>query len=636
MRSRDHRTEARFLAAAAAAAGVVWWAFIRYGVLAWAVASLAMYGITLRPRVRRRLRWSSVRRANLPAAAGPLAQRLERTAGAVLRAAVGGGRRGFDASRRAAGMARARRAAQRLRPPNWHGICKEAGWLKDGDAPSLLGVDVVAPDAIRVTWRPWNSTDPSDYTKHAATIMRSIDAQTVRAHPDLERTGVAVANIGLRVLPKMVRLRRVPGPAGVGPDAAFTLGPFAGGGDAVWRPAQRPHVLIIGGTDKGKGGAARLIMAQAACAPRDLAWDVHFANTKRSGEAGWMRGLPWAWDHAGDRAILDCLQRLEARRQSLQGVLLREGLDKWSDVPERLRAELGWRRVLLCIDEMASLSIGADSSIAERISTTAAVLVMQMRAVGWHMLGMTQRPDAKALGPLGGLFRSQLKGAWLIVGGTDASGLRMVADDAKALQPLLGLLGGVQGRALGSGFDDGDHVNVLQLGWLEQATVVGAVRSLAAGDTEAATVDTVDAVDMTTTPAPMGRAQGPDMDMVDTVDAVAGEDGERQAGVGDAPTTVACSETAGGQPGAGDVAACPDPSAEDAAAPASGPGSGGGDGAVLAAGEQATTVDELAAELDKSGRQVRRYAHGQSPPPAGVASVRWLDRGAGRVAVRRR
>lgn len=636
MRRRDPRTEARFLAAAAAAVGCAWWAFHRYGALAWAVGTLAMYGITLRPRVRRHLRWSSGRRANLPAAAGPLAQRLEHAATTAWRVAVGGGRRGFDASRRAAGMARARRAAARLRPPNWHGICREAGWLKDGDAPSQLGVDVVGPDAVRVTWRPWNSTDPSDYTKHAATIMRSIDAQTVRAHPDLERTGVAVAHIGLRVLPKMVHMRRVPPPAGVGTDAAFTLGPFAGGGDAVWRPATRPHVLIIGGTDKGKGGAARLIMAQAACAPRHLAWDVHFANTKRSGEAGWMRGLPWAQDHAGDRAILDCLLRLEERRQVLQGVLLREGLEKWVDVPAGLRAELGWRRVLLCIDEMASLSIGADASIAERISTTAAVLVMQMRAVGWHMLGLTQRPDAKALGPLGGLFRSQLKGAWLIVGGTDASGLRMVADDAKALQPMLGLLGGVQGRALGSGFDDGDQPNVLQLGWLEQATVVGAVRQLAAAGGGPDAVDIVDAVDMTSTPAPTGRAQGPDMDAVDVVDAPDGAPAEAPGGGGDAPTTVACEQPAEGRPGGGAVVAGPDPNARPEALAAGGPGSGGGEVATLAAGEQATTVDELAAELDRSGRQVRRYAAGDAPPPAGVASVRWLDRGAGRVAVRRR
>ena len=444
------RAEARSLGAAAAVTVVLWWLCTRYAWVAWPLIAATFYGVFCHPRFRRALQVTSRRRPNLPPAVGPAVHIADRLMRVVVRAAAGGGRRGSAAVRRRAGMLRAERAKRRLTGDGWDGICREAGWCKADDggerrAPSLLGVDVIGPDAVRVTWRPWNGVQPKDYQQHAAVIMRSIDAQTVRARADLTRTGVAVAHIGLRVLPTMVRCSRVPRPAGVGSDAAFWLGPFAGGGDAVWMPAKRPHLLIIGSTDKGKGGAARLVIAQAAIAHRHRAWDVDFVNTKRSGEAGYLRGLPWAHVHSGAREILEALQRMDHERDQLQGVLEAEGVDKWSDLPPRLLTVHGFRRRLVVVDELAALNID-DSADTDRIGKLLARLVMQMRSVGWHMVGMTQRPDAKALGPFGGMFRSQLRGAVLIVGSADGAAARMVSDEPAAVQSMLGMLGGVQGR----------------------------------------------------------------------------------------------------------------------------------------------------------------------------------------------
>ena len=40
-------------------------------------------------------------------------------------------------------------------------------------------------------------------------------------------------------------------------------------------------------------------------------------------------------------------------------------------------------------------------------------------------------------------------------------------------------------------------------------------------------------------------------------------------------------------------------------------------------------------EMKRDPRSVRRWAHGQTAPPQGVAAVRWFDLGKGLVAVRR-
>jgi len=637
---RMARAEGRYLGAATAVTVLLWWVTTRHPGVAWPIVCAAVYALTRRPRFRRMLAATGRRRPTLPAAAGPAVRIADAVRRRVWRAALTSTRRSTAAARRSAGMRRAHRAKQQLTGDGWDGICREAGWCKAPDGgpkrpPSLLGVDVVGPDAVRIMWRPWNGTDPKDYNAHAAILMRSIDAQTARAHRDLTRTGVAVAHLGLRVLPTMVRLSRAPRPAGVGPDAAFWLGPFSGGGDAIWRPAQNPHLIIIGSTDKGKGGAARLIMAQALIAPWAQAWDVHFLNTKRSGETGYTRGLPWAWTHTEPRDMLDALQRLDQRRDQLQGVLEREGADKWSDLPAQLRTELHWRRVLLTIDEMAAMNLMADTSIADRIARLTALLVQQMRSVGWHMIGMTQRPDAKALGPLGGLFRSQLKGAYLVVGRTDRPGLRMVDDDADSVWPLLAELGGVQGRALGRGFDDSDQPSVLQLGWLDQPTAAAGVRALLARGVGADVMDTMDTVDMTTTPPPRGGRNGLDMSTVDTMDIEAVPDDAHDGGGGTPAAAVAGGQAAELGPIGGAREDDPLPSAEDAANPTGTVGDGHAEVEALAAGEQVTTIDALAAELEVSGRQVRRYAHGECRPPAGIAAVRWVDHGHGQIAVRR-
>ena len=343
----------------------------------------------------------------------------------------------------------------------WRDVCADAGWSvqRDGQLrrPRLVSAEATGRDQVTVTIRPLAGTPEQAWAGMAHTLRRVLAGQTVRWWIDPRDPGLLVAQVGTKALPREVILQRPPRPAGTGRDAGVWLGPAAGGGDAIWRPAERPHMLVAGETGGGKGGTLRLILAQVA----GHDWHVTVLNPKRSGEFAWLTHAPDCQVVSDEATMTTTVRALEVERDRRQQVIEAAGADTWHDLPGT-----PWPPVLLVVDE-ASEFLARDLDPGGHRARALVALARKGRSAGIHLVVATQRPDVTdgALGQAGGALRDQLA-ARVAVGSLSPDGLRMVHPGAG---PDMGAgLPGVPGRGLVRGLDGrgGSDVYGVQVGYL--------------------------------------------------------------------------------------------------------------------------------------------------------------------------
>ena len=439
------RTELNWLAASAVLVAAATYGVLRAGWWAPVAAAGVLYAATWVPSVRRAVVWRRPRRGG--GVSDPVLPR--RVAEHVSDRAMVNGH------------------AARLRR-DWELVCTEGKMYRGTGDNAQFPTLVYARrdgDTLAVGFRPFISEGENTWGNQAHVIRRAVKGQTVRWWIDPTDSGLLEVRIGLTPLPPKVALTAPPPPVPVDGTGGFYIGPMAGGGDAVWRPLEASHLMIAGVTNGGKGGAIRLVIAQAPL------WQVRIWNPKVSGEFRWADRLPDCRVATTTRDAVDMLREIDEWRRGVQALISERGVDRWTDLPKHERP----RPLLLVVDEASEALDGNDTETI----TAAELLVTQarmIRSAGGAIVVATQRPDVTggALGPRGGQLRAQLA-ARMVVGNIDQAGLAMTIPAGKAQAATLP---GIQGRAIVSGLDGsgGADISVVQVAWLSQE-----VAALAAG-----------------------------------------------------------------------------------------------------------------------------------------------------------
>lgn len=163
-------------------------------------------------------------------------------------------------------------------------------------------------------------------------------------------------------------------------------------GWAFWDLQKIPHLLFGGVPGSGKTIAIRSIVAVAVLNhPEDV--EIYISDGKACGDYNEFIGLPQVGDvvYTPDetKELLE-LVNAEMDRRSKQ---LREkscdNIDEYNDLFPNEKM----KRVLLVVDEMAQLS--SDKEAQKDLARVAQL----GRAPGIHLIGGTQRPDAKTINP---------------------------------------------------------------------------------------------------------------------------------------------------------------------------------------------------------------------------------------------
>lgn len=379
----------------------------------------------------------------------------------------------------AAETTRRRHATVRIRR-RWPQTCRDLGWdTAEGNAPStntgrsnesrrqrprqpaLRHVEHLGA-VLRVAWRPRGDTSTKQWGEHAEVLRRQLGGYSVRFAEDPAEPGTLVATIGMAPLPVHDDAPR-PGdgqaatPHMVGeplaipqatttPDTnpiAIDLGQRAGGGNAVWKPAEVNGLLIVGATGGGKGGCLRYLTHQSL----ETGAVVHVIDPKATGEHAWVT------DHGGHlhRGVtrqVEILRVLVAELRARCDDLAVLGAEKIGDLPVRLRPQ----PIVLVVDEAADLltlrrvsAEKAGDDLRAEAGALLTILAQQGRAAWIHPVVALQRPDVQALGPAGGALRAQLV-ARVVTGSIDEDGMDQALGNGH--RELLVHLTGQPGRAL--------------------------------------------------------------------------------------------------------------------------------------------------------------------------------------------
>ena len=380
------------------------------------------------------------------------------------------------------GRFRDRRMASRLRS-GWPEFCDALNWahgraeLGDRQEPILVGVRRDG-DRLDVSWRPTADRAPARWAEDAEALRRAVGGHSVELGEPMP--GVLLARVGMRPLPtrdvvnatapveaEPLDLGWLDGDApalAVEPVAGFVLGSRAGGGQAVWVPAEVPHLLVTGTTGGGKGGTIRLLVGQALAA----GWRVEVIDPKQSGEHRWLHDQGVTVAHALPGMV-------EVRRGAVAVMALRQakvwdaGLDKVSELPEPERP------LLVVIDEASDLftltrTDDEGDLLRREAGDLAARLAAKGRSAGVHLLVAMQRADVASLGPAGGALRSNIRGR-VALGQLDPDGFAMIFPGVPAERGLA--LSGLPGRALVASLRtrDGSTPYSVQIMWVEPASL---------------------------------------------------------------------------------------------------------------------------------------------------------------------
>jgi hypothetical protein len=169
-------------------------------------------------------------------------------------------------------VSRERLAAGRVRR-RWAETCTALGWDRGKDKEPVRRSELRHVERVgyqlRLAWAPRGDQLAKQWPTLVDALRRRLGAFSAEWREDPGAPGTTVAVFGLVPLPVRVEadtlLRGVePGaenpPDGAPPVAAaanhVVLGTKAGGGDAMWVPAEVPHLLVVGATGRGQGRAS--------------------------------------------------------------------------------------------------------------------------------------------------------------------------------------------------------------------------------------------------------------------------------------------------------------------------------------------------------------------------------------------
>ena len=350
----------------------------------------------------------------------------------------------------------------------WPALALQLGWdvgFPDGRrmVPDLVAVRWESEDTLKVSCRPLAHQGREGWGKMAEQLRRELRA-SVCSHRE-SASGVLEVTLGMKALPETVAMPVEALEDSL--DGAMRLGLIAGGGEAVWRPFEVPHLLVAGKTNRGKGVVVRSCTAQALAS----GWQVYIVNPKRSGEyAVWKvaHGVP-VLTELGE--VNDLLGSLLGQMFTRQAFLEERGVGSWLKLRGRGELPAGWHPVLLVVDEASALLTPDKSdkkveALQLNIGSRLARYAQLGRSSGMHMVMLTQRPDASQLGPSGGSLRNNIE-ARVVVGSLDDEGLRMMfpSIDPERKSDLYGL----PGRALCSQLNRSDEaVYTVQMYYLDE------------------------------------------------------------------------------------------------------------------------------------------------------------------------
>lgn len=205
------------------------------------------------------------------------------------------------------------------------------------------------------------------------------------------------------------------------------------------------HFLVTGGTGTGKSSFAEAIMGQAASKRmpwnRAVCWDCHIVDPKDAFHSRWKgrpnitstSGIEESFNTDGDpisgiEAMAEHMALLEAELKRRQQWLKTNGngAAKWSDVPEDVLAETGFRPCLIVSDEYLdhvrkakgrSEQVERDNDARDEIVRITDDLHRKGRSLGMHMITVLQRAN---MGNIGSDVPSNAQGR-IVMGNIDGS-----------------------------------------------------------------------------------------------------------------------------------------------------------------------------------------------------------------------
>lgn len=356
----------------------------------------------------------------------------------------------------------------------WPRVCRDLGWARRLEHEAWLVPDLISwtetDCQVTILVRPLPEHGARSWDQMADALRRFVGGATVQWR---EAHGTLTVVVSLMSLPGNLTWG-----SGLSDGARIVIGQRHGGALLALDVLRTPHVLLAGATGSGKGGAIRSALAGAL----EAGWQAVVIDPKESGEYRWL-------DHlsvpvlSGIAEQAAGLQQVDSLRQRRQALIKATGADTWHQLPARER--VGWRPVLVVIDEAADLLVQVKGrSEPQReyaaLQQDAARLIAQLarkgRSAGVHVIVAIQRPDTAQLGDQGGALRNNLT-ARLALGSLDAEGIRMLGIPNG--DPVTATLDGTPGRGICVGFGDDPRPSACQVAWLDQHQASATVRPTA-------------------------------------------------------------------------------------------------------------------------------------------------------------
>jgi hypothetical protein len=356
----------------------------------------------------------------------------------------------------------------------WPRVCHDLGWARRLEHGAMLVPDLVSwsenERQVSVLVRPLPEQGPSRWDQMADAVRRMVGGATVQWREAHGTLSVVVSRVGL---PSQLTWA-----SGLSDAGRIVIGQRHGGVQLALDVLRTPHILLAGATGSGKGGTIRVLLAGAL----EAGWQAVVIDPKESGEYRWLSHLAVPV-LSNITEQVEALEQLDAVRQRRQVAIKAAGADTWHQLPGEAR--VGWRPVLVVIDEAADLLVqvkGKSEPQREYAAQQqeAARLIAQLarkgRSAGFHVVVGIQRPDTAQLGDGGGALRNNLT-ARLALGALDGEGIRMLGIPSS--DPVALTLDGTPGRGICVGFGDDPRPSACQVAWLDQHQAIRQVKPLA-------------------------------------------------------------------------------------------------------------------------------------------------------------
>jgi S-DNA-T family DNA segregation ATPase FtsK/SpoIIIE len=263
--------------------------------------------------------------------------------------------------------------------------------------------------------------------------------------PDSNNPHIVVIRYSSKSLPSIVEFSRTP---------TFAEGRFPIGlgrvGWIVTSFTEVPHMLVGGGTGKGKSSFLRFIITYFLTRMRDV--EVLHVDLKRGAEASVFNGCKNYRSTFEVKKALEFLTDLEQRIRERMELLAENKLLSIEDFIKQPNEKIKWtrkitsrqqlNRFVLVIDEASSLFMsGPNNTSADSIKARglAQIIGAKGRAAGIHLIVATQRPDLRSVDTN---LKTHLTGR-LALHMSDIASSTTILDSARATK-----MTAIQGRAI--------------------------------------------------------------------------------------------------------------------------------------------------------------------------------------------